>query len=369
VQSAIFAAVEDILQPQPSTPAGARTKRIYDVLHSRFVLKLTQEETASRLHMSISSVKRAQREAVHTLARQLWQRFRQESSPGDLAETVKAKKRRPGTQGHDAQAADWRSQAKHELASLQASAPGVVSNVGETIRRVLELERARSSWHDVHADMAFVQPGLVAAIHPSVLRQILIAVLGRLARRTSTGEIQVYASLEDGNVKITLATTISAESRINENEFIRDILKPDDVSITVHIEGEHTFAHVRAPSPGKITVLVIDDNSDLVHFYRRATRGTKYRIVHLAEGEGALEEIRASTPDVIVLDVMLPDIDGWELLMRLYESTATRSIPVIICSVVREKELALSLGASLYLSKPVEAEKFRQALDQALSLA
>ena len=68
---------------------------------------------------------------------------------------------------------------------------------------------------------------------------------------------------------------------------------------------------------------------------------------------------------MIVLDVMLPDpaIDGWELLAQLHEHPETRSIPVIICSVIRERQLALSLGAASYLPKPVRRKDFIEALD------
>jgi len=60
----------------------------------------------------------------------------------------------------------------------------------------------------------------------------------------------------------------------------------------------------------------------------------------------------------------LPDIDGWELLTNLREHPATRSLPVIVCSVVREEELALALGAARYVPKPVRRQEFIQALDQ-----
>ena len=79
-----------------------------------------------------------------------------------------------------------------------------------------------------------------------------------------------------------------------------------------------------------------------------------------------LGTVEACAPSIIVLDVMLPDMDGWELLAHLHEHPPTRSIPILVCSVVREEELALALGAKLYLSKPVRRQQFIQALDQAL---
>jgi CheY-like chemotaxis protein len=123
---------------------------------------------------------------------------------------------------------------------------------------------------------------------------------------------------------------------------------------------------VEVPSVGKTTVLVVDDNLDMARFYRRCSEGTRYHIVHVAQGQGLFETVKVVVPDIIVLDVMLPDVDGWELLMRLHEDPTTRSTPVIICTVVKEEDLALSLGAARYLTKPVRPREFIQALDQLL---
>jgi CheY-like chemotaxis protein len=119
----------------------------------------------------------------------------------------------------------------------------------------------------------------------------------------------------------------------------------------------------------KVNVLVVDDNPDLVHFFRRYAVGTRYEVAALGGGERIFETVQALAPQIIVLDVMLPDRDGWELLSQLHEHPATRSIPVIVCTVVREEELALTLGASLYVAKPVGRQAFIQALDQVLSRA
>ena len=66
---------------------------------------------------------------------------------------------------------------------------------------------------------------------------------------------------------------------------------------------------------------------------------------------------------------MLPDMDGWELLAHLYEHPATRAIPIVVCSVIREEELALELGAAVYVPKPVRHGDLLAALDQALATA
>jgi CheY-like chemotaxis protein len=73
-------------------------------------------------------------------------------------------------------------------------------------------------------------------------------------------------------------------------------------------------------------------------------------------------------PTVIILDVLLPQEDGWELLMSLRADDRTRDIPVIVCSVLREPQLARSLGASAHLPKPVTQGALLEALTPWLRL-
>ena len=367
VQTTMLRVIED-LKPATSMPSTAHHKRVYDVLHNRFVMKLTQEETADRLHLSRSSIQRAQRDAVHTLAGLLWERCQEYGQIAD--DRFQQTRSQPSAEDvSHIQAPDWRSQVQRELASLQAKAPETVSDVGQAISSVLEFVNSLGSEFRVRVEVRSVQPDLVAVVHPVVLHQILISALNRVARHISHGQITIYARLEDGNAKITLTGAVDLEGGISERDLTDGIPVSEDVSIQAHLDGTQAFVWIEAPSVGKVTVLVVDDNEDMARFYRGATVGTRYHIVHLMQGRGLFETFEATTPDVIVLDIMLPDIDGWRLLMRLHQDPATWSIPIVICSVVREEELALSLGAALYLAKPVRPREFIQALDQVLPQA
>jgi CheY-like chemotaxis protein len=139
--------------------------------------------------------------------------------------------------------------------------------------------------------------------------------------------------------------------------------------VEARLEGEQVFLWIKLPSVGRINVLVVDDNLDVVHFYQRSTEGTSYRIIHLEDGRKLFDEIQKTVPDIIVLDVMLPYLDGWELLMQLHANPLTKPIPVVVCSVIREEELALSLGATRFIAKPVQSGSFIQALDLVLAQA
>jgi CheY-like chemotaxis protein len=258
---------------------------------------------------------------------------------------------------------------QRELASLQARTPDAVSDVQEVLDGVLQLIEPLLSHHGARARLRSVQPHLITPVHPSVLRQVLIAAVGRLARYTSSGEIRISARLEDGDIRIAVTTPIPTEGRPLEGDLTRGIPLPDGASVRARLRGNRAFLWVVLPSLSKVTVLVVDDNQDMARLYRRFTDGTRFHVVHTADGQRLFEAIAANAPDVIVLDVMLPGVDGWELLMHLRQDPATRPIPVIVCTVVREEELALSLGAALYLAKPVRPRQFLRALDQGLARA
>lgn len=363
LHAVILQAIQD-MRPDPVAPSGARSVRAYEVLFHRYVLGLTQEDTAGRLFVSVRQLNRLQRKAVHALAAKLWASRPSDvpwpsEGPVDPDATLEA-------EDEDEPVGAWRSQAEKELASLQVDAAGSVCDVQEQIAHVLELAATMAAKHDITIEVAHVQPHLVAAIHPTVLSQMLVAAIWRLTRCVSSGPVTLFASLEDGDATITLTGTVAPDAKSLVPDLFRDILTPDGASVEAVMAGEKVFLHIRVPSSGRKTVLVVDDNADLIRFYRRCTAGAHYRIIHVAQGQGLFETIQRCAPDAIVLDVMLPDVDGWRLLMQLHEHPATRDIPVIVCTVVRDEDLALSLGAACYLSKPVRPREFLQALSQVL---
>jgi len=89
-----------------------------------------------------------------------------------------------------------------------------------------------------------------------------------------------------------------------------------------------------------------------------------YTVMAVPNTEDGLQIVGQLQPDAVILDVMMPGIDGWELLQRLRTTHETRCIPVIICSVINDPELAFALGASQYVSKPVTRDSLRLALQQ-----
>jgi CheY-like chemotaxis protein len=111
-------------------------------------------------------------------------------------------------------------------------------------------------------------------------------------------------------------------------------------------------------------ILVIDDNEGLIELLDRYLTGHAYRVIAAMSGKEGLQLAQEMIPDAIILDVMMPEMDGWEFLQRLRAYPPTAETPAIICSVINDPELAYSLGASLFLPKPVSRDDVLSALQQ-----
>jgi CheY-like chemotaxis protein len=234
---------------------------------------------------------------------------------------------------------------------------------------VITLEQALTSSRGIELIPGSLPPELGAALHPSVLRQILVMSVGQLVDQMSRGRITIGAQSAGRHVQLTLTCEPRATATGMQFELLREVLATQGGSLEIIDEARRTSLRIELPYVGEVAVLVVDDNPDMRYLYRRCVKRTRYRIVHEGSGRRMFEAVQAHAPDVIVLDIMLPDVDGWQLLSDLHHHHATRHIPVMVCSVIDEENLALALGASLFLPKPVDCRSFIQALEQVLQPA
>ena len=108
-------------------------------------------------------------------------------------------------------------------------------------------------------------------------------------------------------------------------------------------------------SPSKPKILVVDDDELLRDLLEFKLRSRGYEVELAEDGEAALAAASAAPPDLIVLDGMMPGLDGFQVLQRLADSGETREVPVIMLTARRQEQdvvAGLSLGAHDYLVKP-----------------
>jgi signal transduction histidine kinase/DNA-binding response OmpR family regulator len=109
-------------------------------------------------------------------------------------------------------------------------------------------------------------------------------------------------------------------------------------------------------------VLVIEDDAAAGELLRVHLESAGYAVLVATSGRQGTAWAALVRPDAVLLDILLPDIDGWEVLQRLKADPVTRAIPVMVVSVVDNRELGLALGAIDYFVKPISREPLLEAL-------
>jgi signal transduction histidine kinase/CheY-like chemotaxis protein len=117
------------------------------------------------------------------------------------------------------------------------------------------------------------------------------------------------------------------------------------------------------PSEEKV-VLVVDDDPNALDLLGRTLQDAGVRVVTASEGQEALHLARTLHPAAITLDVLMPGVDGWEVLRQLKADPATQDIPVIMVTMTDDRELGFALGATEFLTKPVQRAQLVQLLER-----
>jgi signal transduction histidine kinase len=131
---------------------------------------------------------------------------------------------------------------------------------------------------------------------------------------------------------------------------------------------------VRAPEPAEMVdasapvVLVVEDDAHIATVLRTYLETDGYRVEIAEDGHAAIQRARALAPFAITLDISLPKLDGWSVLNALKREPSTASIPVIVISIVDNRDFGRVLGATEYFVKPIDPERLRTTL-QALALS
>ena len=105
----------------------------------------------------------------------------------------------------------------------------------------------------------------------------------------------------------------------------------------------------------KKTIMVVDDNPDIITIVRTILEGKGYNVLSASSGPELLEMLKTQKPDLIILDIMMPEMDGLEVLTRLKGMNDTTAIPIILLTAKVQYEDVLGgykLGADYYITKP-----------------
>lgn len=118
-------------------------------------------------------------------------------------------------------------------------------------------------------------------------------------------------------------------------------------------------------------IMIVDDEPDILYLVKRILEREGYEVVDASNGEDALKKVKGEKPDLILLDVMMPGMDGWDVCKKLKEDPKTKDTTVAMLTVKSEDEDKVQSFdyaiADWHISKPIEREKFIKTVDWLLT--
>ena len=139
---------------------------------------------------------------------------------------------------------------------------------------------------------------------------------------------------------------------------------------TIRSEARPAPATEVAPAANKVgpkrKVLVVEDDQSISELIRHHLMSAGYEVAAVGLGREVIPKVRSWRPDMLTLDVLLPDMDGFEVLRELKASPDMANVPVIVLSVLHDRENGLQLGAADYLTKPIRGKDLLESVERAL---
>jgi DNA-binding response OmpR family regulator len=117
------------------------------------------------------------------------------------------------------------------------------------------------------------------------------------------------------------------------------------------------------------TVLIVEDEADAAELFAEMMRVSGFRVLKTSSSTPALSLIAAEKPDIIILDIMMPDVSGLDILRQMRQDSTLASIPVVVVSaksMPADIRIGMEAGASTYLTKPVGFLELKEAVERAL---
>ena len=365
------------LQPNRGISPQSDAWRTYQILYHRYVDQFSQTEVAANIGMSERQLRRLERLALETLAEHLRTHHTIAIPPHIELATAAAAEDEDEEAGHHTVSPPVL--LAQEARVLEQYSPNEPVNIRDAVNAALETLSPLLSSQQVCADCLELDERLNAAAHPASLRQALLIVLANAARSANSSRIAVAAHTIPSGVCIDIRPERpevgppdgASLTGLNDLQIARELIELSGGRLEIELAGPddaYDAIHIVLPSVERKAVLVIDDNADSLQLLSRYLAGAAYPFAGLRDPLQAVDMADRLQPILILLDVMLPGIDGWEVLSRLREHPRTREIPVIIYTVLPQEQLALSLGAAGFLRKPVTREELLALLDGVLSM-
>lgn len=339
----------DEMKPGAELRSTLRPERTRRILQLRYVEGLPFRDVMATLALSQTQYHREQRHAIESLSTLLWEK---RVAPEDI-----------DTSG----STPMLLEPLEEDLELACRGDTECVELRKLFADVITMLGALVGDQGIRVVIASNAPETRLLTNRPVLRELLINAIGYVSEMVRGGEIVLGC----GAVAETIHITISYRGERSKNGFEESWRIDFGSKLAQSLSGEMILCsdthssqqiHLILPSAFK-TLLIVDDNPGFIQLVSRYLADQPYLVISARSVTDCIELTHDNHPDVILLDVMLPHLDGWEALQLLKHDPGFCGVPIVVCTILGEAKLAYALGASGFIRKPV----MRNALLEALS--
>lgn len=344
VAQLIFNAIERLRPTRKDLPVSAPEWRPYIVLKKRYVEGIAMQDLADQMAVSSRQLRRDHHKALEALTEILWAELYPNEPPESDVE--------PGPV----------IEVHNEMLDLD-----------ETIRGVYTLVTKQFEKQGILVDFLFPPDFYPVITDRVILRQVLISLFRDILHYSLCDSLTITSQAADNYVGIKFAAHTckqppqpEADTDVDEFTAVKYWCERIHARLEDSLEtiGNATMINrvLWLPLSMQKIMLVIDDQAAVVNMFQRYLSQTELLVIGVSDPEKAVTLARHFQPKLITLDVMMPQMDGWELLQLIKLDEKLKKIPVIVCSAWDDPDLSHSLGASIYLKKPVTQKMLLDAV-------
>lgn len=345
------------LKPALNAPTYSNAQRYHDLLTFRFVEQMSQKEVASDMALSLRHLQRLEGQALRALAEALaaahgvtlvWN--------GD----------------DDADEPEPPDQLQGEIDWLKTNYPLEKVAVRELLRPALETLAPLFQAQSMVVQVVLPEDLPPARAHVIPVQQAILHLAGLIAESFPGGALTVRGAAGPSSVMLTLAAdsprqqSSAALAELSDGITLsRQVIEACGGALDAGW-GHGKFNGVlnldaREHNP---VVLVVDDNQDTLLLLERYLANSPYTFVGTNQPAQVLTLLDQRRPSLVILDVMLPETDGWSLLAQIKQHPRGRDLPIVISTILPQEKLAHALGADAFLRKPFTAQQLLDLIKQ-----
>ena len=343
----ILDGIEKLRPPHKEPSLTALEWRPYIILKKRYVEGMAVQELADLLAISPRQMRRDHHKAFSSLTEILWASCYPDQSP----------------------------ESDTDLDPVIEIHNEIIDPI-DTIRGVYNLLKKQFEEEGIKVDFSSADSFTPLVTDRVILRQVLISLFNDILHNQHGQHLTICCETIGNQVKLEFTCLVNDTSLCTQegDENLTDELTA--VSFwceRIHARVEETSLKDRStcqiirtiwlPHSEQKIMLVIDDQEAVVNLFQRYMSQSDILTIGVNQPEQAIPLARHLHPALITLDVMMPQVDGWELLQLIKLDDMLKDIPVIICSAWEDPDLSRSLGAQVYLKKPVTQKMLLEAVD------